>query len=658
MSTMPRPVRMHPALVATFGEQLASVFTARVVYRITSRGRRQTKVLLVAEDEAGDLLFLCDTDGTVRRLVPVANLAQAITGSGGQVLLRAADPNEPDVLFQEADADYRNQGMPHVVDTIAALRAARGVAFPVLRAQGGLQSAARFSKGRDYQSPRRKMRALVGPQNAETGWDYDSPTPTDSGVSELCDRVPRRSSALSRPSTVPLHPQLRRHFGGGVGAYTARVIHQFTAKSRRQLRVALVTTSVSSAPEGSDMFFVCDADGAVRRAVELTAVRCAATDGAGRVLLQMERASGEPSLLYRELADPRNEGMPPLLDTIAAVRAAAARPLPIDCAGAVPLESMAEWGAGAARASPRRRLQADESGRAEGRDGAVLVSPTPTNSSVSEPSGRAPRAGSPVFACEAPAAHRPRSASPARREETPWSETSLTAEDAAETDPDTAAAPCKLNSRPVGHAQIASAACSETPGIDGDSWAPQPRSGSESSDGPRQAAYRRAREIQLAWADQRRAQCLAEPHRRRTQRGEDRDTEVESTLRSASEQVASLIMRVSELSHSGGEPLAPVARRPGSGEALRRHMLRQRQTEVAAAALRSCSADWRPPAAAAAEPPPVRSASCFAAPPLQRASPAELEAMLAKLLSMRLAGTRGLDTAISYIRRIQLQHRA
>eukprot|EP01065_Artemidia_motanka_P010390 TRINITY_DN15500_c0_g1_i1.p1 TRINITY_DN15500_c0_g1~~TRINITY_DN15500_c0_g1_i1.p1 ORF type:complete len:718 (+),score=245.63 TRINITY_DN15500_c0_g1_i1:81-2234(+) len=714
--SLPQSVTMHPALVATFGPPQQALYTACIVRWLTSHRRHQLRVLLVAADDGfGELVFVCDTDGTIRRLVPVTGLKDVAVSSTepSVVLLRTADPAEPDILYEEADDDFRNLGMPRVLDTVRQLRAARGSPLQTQSHSGHLHELANFQKGVDYLSPRRKLQMLGEAGAADPNSAFVSPTPTDSMTSVHADRTPRSTNALCAPQRVPLHPRLLRHFGPGVGAYTARVIFKVTRRGKRQMRVALVTGPAPN-EAGDDHLFVCDGDGTVRSAVELSAIADAVVDRSQNwVLLRMMR-QGEPALLYCDAADARNDGMPGLLDTIAAARSARGRPLSVSCppAGAM-LDPAVCVGRRDSSLSPRRKLMA------AGGDASDLVSATPTNSELSLLDDRPARPGSPVFKAAPPPLQSLSSVAHRLAEETPWSKPGSPCFEAESSAGFDKAEPADVLSSPprAGHwedevgetlmglrsrldeqerrqvmleeAQGAIAAeqirvrdaLSASPPPPHDCGDPLELDTDASATEQRGVAYARARDL-LAGASLREAPAAGRSERRRKRRERELQeaSDVERALRSASEQVAVLIDKIDALTdtaRSRSATLSPPACTGsvlGSSESIRRHNLRQQLSAAAANAARR-RAQWASSLLAATSQQrtsSVRSSTVFAPitsrpvdapelslpPQLQHASHAELDHTLSVLHRLQRSGAQGLGPAIAHVQQIQLQHRA
>eukprot|EP01065_Artemidia_motanka_P013120 TRINITY_DN17230_c0_g1_i1.p1 TRINITY_DN17230_c0_g1~~TRINITY_DN17230_c0_g1_i1.p1 ORF type:complete len:404 (+),score=167.93 TRINITY_DN17230_c0_g1_i1:74-1285(+) len=183
---LPAPVTLHPDLQRSFGCPSEPVYTARVVRKVTSRGRHHRRVFLITSDCG----YLCETSGVVRRVLPFSQVSEALVTADGHVLVQMLRPEEePSVLYTEED-DERNSGMPCVLDTLAACWAhVTGSELPVHRACAGTDvlSLGRFEKGGRYQTP---LRRLLAARPELTG--IVSPSVSNSDVSERCDS-PRKS---------------------------------------------------------------------------------------------------------------------------------------------------------------------------------------------------------------------------------------------------------------------------------------------------------------------------------------------------------------------------------------------------------------------------------------------------------------------------------
>eukprot|EP01062_Namystynia_karyoxenos_P055974 TRINITY_DN46971_c0_g1_i1.p1 TRINITY_DN46971_c0_g1~~TRINITY_DN46971_c0_g1_i1.p1 ORF type:complete len:600 (+),score=184.53 TRINITY_DN46971_c0_g1_i1:63-1802(+) len=189
----PPPVRIPRDLQQYFGDSRHAIFCARVVEAVTRKGRHQRRIILLTADK----LFLCETEGTVRRVYQVDNFKEATVDGAGGVLLQTRSPEEePSLLFVDGE-DPRNRGQPRALDALRALWAhRRRQQLPVTQAPSGapLLQLGRFNKGHGYQSPRRQLMRLAPPLSGEVV----SPTPTDSDVSQRDDSPVRPGSPVAR----------------------------------------------------------------------------------------------------------------------------------------------------------------------------------------------------------------------------------------------------------------------------------------------------------------------------------------------------------------------------------------------------------------------------------------------------------------------------
>eukprot|EP01062_Namystynia_karyoxenos_P031182 TRINITY_DN2314_c0_g1_i1.p1 TRINITY_DN2314_c0_g1~~TRINITY_DN2314_c0_g1_i1.p1 ORF type:complete len:518 (+),score=110.07 TRINITY_DN2314_c0_g1_i1:100-1653(+) len=246
---MPAAVRLHPSLQRHFGcDDSQVIYTARVISRYTSRGRRQRRVAIICAGASDDLLFVCDTDGTVRRVIALTRLLVAHL-EGDQVLLQVN--GEPSLLYAEVEGEARNDGMPEVLNTIVRLAQERGREVPIKGAGGrALADLAVWSKGPGYESPRKQLMAFAG-QGADA---MVSPTPTDSDVSQPGDCEPRPGSPLFdvRPSSADsgLPPPSQRRPGSPAPRLPASSSQGQVERAQQGGRSSPARSSAPSADHG------------------------------------------------------------------------------------------------------------------------------------------------------------------------------------------------------------------------------------------------------------------------------------------------------------------------------------------------------------------------------------------------------------------------
>eukprot|EP00756_Hemistasia_phaeocysticola_P066595 Hpha_TRINITY_DN9342_c0_g2::TRINITY_DN9342_c0_g2_i1::g.25965::m.25965 len=201
MYPLPRPILLHRDLKQHFGEVNHAVYAARVINQVTSKGRHQRRIIVVTQDH----IFLCETNGTVRRVFTVANVQEAMVAHR-QVLINMKSREDPSLLYVETE-DPRNVDSPTALEAVRTLWAHKFHLHMPVRAcpdDQPLTSFARFQKGEDYQSPRRQLLNIAA--QAFTENDVISPSPTDSDVSLHADsprRQPRLPSAFPLPGPAP-----------------------------------------------------------------------------------------------------------------------------------------------------------------------------------------------------------------------------------------------------------------------------------------------------------------------------------------------------------------------------------------------------------------------------------------------------------------------
>jgi len=209
MYVLPKPVKLHPDLALCFGDVNQDVYAARVVKQITSKGRHQRRVLVITVDK----IFLCETNGTVRRMVGIEDISDAMINSTRQeVLVNVRSEHDPSLLYIEEDHDPRNKESPTALEAMKALYAhKRHSHMAVSECPNQSQSLAvlaRFQKGEGYQSPRRQLLQYSAHRGhaVYTEDDVISPSPTESDVSQHCDspaHVPRRNFSAANKAKSP-----------------------------------------------------------------------------------------------------------------------------------------------------------------------------------------------------------------------------------------------------------------------------------------------------------------------------------------------------------------------------------------------------------------------------------------------------------------------
>ena len=172
------PITIQPSLVH-FG-RLDDLYTSRFVYRITKKGHRHKRVVLVTKTD----LYMVDPRGIARRRVRIADIVSGWTCvESGEVSFDVKDPHiNPSFYFEDLRDVLANGGMPTVLDTVLSLAQTKIVILKT-RSQSELRSRVNFKKGEGFVTVRQQLQkinpntkyapSLETDSNVSSGVDYD-----------------------------------------------------------------------------------------------------------------------------------------------------------------------------------------------------------------------------------------------------------------------------------------------------------------------------------------------------------------------------------------------------------------------------------------------------------------------------------------------------
>ena len=173
------PVTLPSNLKGDFGP-VDNAYTVRVVHKISKRGGRHRRVLLLRED---GYTYLTELDGVVRRRLKTNDISE-IRKHGTDYCINVSNVDIPSLVIGDISDAPENNNMPDILSVIKQL--ASNVLITDIPTLQELLRGSRLKPGKSYKSPRQVLQATGGFS------ELRSPTATASEFSTAASMNPEK----------------------------------------------------------------------------------------------------------------------------------------------------------------------------------------------------------------------------------------------------------------------------------------------------------------------------------------------------------------------------------------------------------------------------------------------------------------------------------